>query len=291
MPTAKEVLDQRIDRVENIAERFISKSAATQSELFTELLVILEELGLGSGGQRLTSEQLLRIDSLMNEYFQRVRSGQYGSLVAGFLNEIEKQRNLNDEYFLLEFGLTPGELSNSVYQTSRSKTLRQLIGDDFKTNFINVIRDQVVSSVETGASFSQVRTDLRALFVDGDRLGQLHNWTSQVSRDLFSVFDRSYNNAVASELELQFGQYVGGLVKDSRKFCVARAGKFYHVKEVMSWASEEWQGKYRRTTESNILDWLGGYNCMHVFAYRSEVNVPDSVIERNIANGNFRQAA
>jgi hypothetical protein len=49
MPTPKELLDKRIDRVENIAERFILKAASTQEELFTELLVILEELGLGEG--------------------------------------------------------------------------------------------------------------------------------------------------------------------------------------------------------------------------------------------------
>lgn len=286
--TSEEQLNKRIDRVENIPEKFIDKAAATQAELFNELLAILEQLGLGEGSTLATSEDILRIDSLMNEYYERVRQSSYGALVAGFLEQMELQKQVNDEYYEIEFNLSPGALSESVYQSNRQKALRQLIGDDFKTNFINIIRDQVVSSVEAGASFQQLTADLRPLFTDGERLGQLHNWTSQVSRDTFSVYDRTYNNAVAVELDLQFGQYAGGLVKDSRKFCVARAGKFFHVREVQAWASEEWQGKYRRTTERNILDWLGGYNCMHIFAYRSENNVPDAVIERNVENGNYR---
>jgi hypothetical protein len=291
MATSGEILSERINRVENIPDRFISRAAATQAQLFNELLTILESLGLGrEGGVTTSAADLARIDALIDQYYQRVRQGEYGGLVAGFIDQMQKQQQLNAQYYEVEFGLTPGALSASVYQQSRQKALRQLLGDDFKTNFINVIRDQVVQSVEAGASFTQMRSDLFPLFTDGERLGQLHNWISQVTRDIFSVFDRAYNNSVAVELDLEFGQYAGGLVKDSRKFCTDRAGKFYHVKEVESWASEEWQGKYRRTNARNILDWLGGYNCMHLFAYRSIINVPDYVIERNIASGNYKRS-
>jgi hypothetical protein len=289
MPTADEILSERLNRIENIPDRFISKAAATQSELFSELLVILEKLGLSNDNRLvLSSANLEQVDNLLNQYYQRIKQGSYGALVSGFIQQLYDQKGLNDEYFSIEFGVTGSAQSQAVFQQSRQKALRQLINDDFKTNFINVIRDQVIGSVEAKASFSQLRNDLFGLFTDTDqRLGVLHNWTSQVSRDLFSVSDRAYNNAVGDELGLQFIQYAGGLVKDSRPFCVERDNQYYHVNEVRSWAVQDWQGRYRRTTESNIVDWLGWYNCMHTAAYRSLASVPLEVIQRNIENGNY----
>lgn len=290
MPTPAELLAERLERIESIPDRFINKAAATQSELFSELLVILEQLGLSNQGELLLSAaNLEQVDNLLNQYYQKVKQGSYGALVSGYIQQLDKQKSISDEFFKIEFDTGPKAQSQAVFNQSRQKALRQLINDDFKTNFINVIRDQVIGSVEAKASFSQLRNDLFGLFTDTDqRLGVLHNWTSQVSRDIFSVTDRSYNNAVGEELELQFVEYAGGLVKDSRPFCVEREGQIFHINEVRAWAALDWQGKYRRTSESNIIDWLGGYNCMHTAAYRSLINVPREVIERNIANGNYK---
>lgn len=289
MATTNEIFTERISRIETIPDRFINRVGATQAQLFNELLTLLEGLGLSGGQLELNAANLQLVDDLIQQYYLRLQQGEYGSLVSGFLNQMDRQKNLNDEYFLLEFDTRPGTISNAVHNASRQKALRQLLGDDFKTNFINVVRDQVIQSIEGQASFQQLRNDLFGLFTDTDqRLGVLHNWASQTSRDSFSVADRAYNNAVGRELELEFIQYAGGTVRDSREFCVERAGQFYHVLEVESWSTLQWQGKYRNTTPSNMLDWLGGYNCMHVAAYRSLIRVPRAVIERNIANGNYQ---
>jgi hypothetical protein len=162
------------------------------------------------------------------------------------------------------------------------------LGDDFKTNFINVIRDQVIQNIEGGANFTELKDNLYKLYSKTDVLPQMQRYISQVSYDLLSVADRSYSNTRANELGLEFGVYSGGLIKDSRPFCVERAGKYFHMLEVESWASiPQWKGRFRNTTPQNIIQWLGGYNCQHVFIHRSLINVPKSVIERNIANGNY----
>lgn len=290
MARIDDLISERIERIENIPDRFINKVAASQDELFAELILILEQLGLSRGSLQLNAQNLALVDRLMEQYYQVLRQSRYGRLVAGFIAELEKQKSLNDEIFNVEFDLSPGSQSAAVFQSSRQTALRQLIGDDFKTNFINVVRDQVIQSVEAKASFKQLRDDLFGLFNDTEqRQGTIHNWVSQISRDIFSVTDRSYNNAVAEELELEFGVYAGGLVRDSRPFCTSRAGNYYHINEVRSWANlTDWKGRYRRTTESNIIHWLGGYNCMHVFSFRSVRNVPPEVIQRNIANANYR---
>jgi hypothetical protein len=86
--------------------------------------------------------------------------------------------------------------------------------------------------------------------------------------------------AVSIPAGLQFVVYSGGLIKDSREFCVERAGNYYHKREVELWAKEEWQGKRPDTTESTIFIYAGGFRCQHMIIYVSEFSVPNDVIER-----------
>ena len=63
--------------------------------------------------------------------------------------------------------------------------------------------------------------------------------------------------------------YLGGLVKDSRPFCVARAGKEFTTEEVLAWPAEEgyqWDGMINPTDESNIFTNLGGWACRHILS-------------------------
>ena len=63
--------------------------------------------------------------------------------------------------------------------------------------------------------------------------------------------------------------YSGGLVKDSRAFCVARAGKEFTTAEVLGWPKDEkykWDGMIAGTNESNIFAYRGGWSCRHILA-------------------------
>jgi hypothetical protein len=78
------------------------------------------------------------------------------------------------------------------------------------------------------------------------------------------------------------------LIDKSRQFCQVRSGNFYHQKEVENWASLEWQGKNRLTTESSIFILAGGYKCGHSIIPVDISIVPKEVIDRNTENGNYR---
>ena len=290
--TADEILNERLKRIDNIPGRFVSKVSATQDEIFAELIEILSQLKTNKGNLVLSPDNLILLDELMSEYYEVLRKGKYGSLVSGFISEMDVQKGLINQFSEIEYNVVASVASEAVYTQSRATAVRQLLGDDFKTNFINVIRDQIISSIENQMSFKEMTTGLRGSFVNGDVLGQIVNWTNQVASDRFSITDRSYSSAVAQQLELVFGQYAGGLIKDSREFCVERDSKFFHINEVHDWGNiKQWQGRYRRTTPDNIMQWLGGFRCQHLFIFRSLASVPKVVIERNIANGNFKPSA
>jgi hypothetical protein len=81
--------------------------------------------------------------------------------------------------------------------------------------------------------------------------------------------ERQYVVGVGQKEGMDKWLYSGGLVKDSRPFCVARAGKIYTTAEVLAWPRQEkykWAGMIPGTNESNIFAYAGGYRCRHILA-------------------------
>jgi hypothetical protein len=78
----------------------------------------------------------------------------------------------------------------------------------------------------------------------------------------------------------EFFLYQGRPIDTTRPFCRARAGKYWHRREIESWADEEWSGKTKGTTTATIFNYLGGYNCRHVLVPVRQDVVPASDLER-----------
>jgi hypothetical protein len=288
--TPNQILSKRLERIETIPNKFIDAVNASQPQLYAELMEILSMLNVSAGELVLDQANLLLVDELMNEYYLRLRNGKYGGQVAWLINEMQVQKGLIDEFTELSYNAIASAQSQAVFASSTLTASRSLLGDDFKTNFINVIRDQVNTAIEAQANFNEFRNGLLQMFTNGERDGQILNWVKQVTNDRFAGADRNYTFAIGNELGLEFVQYVGGLLQDSRDFCIERDKKYYHIKEVQKWGTtpKQWQGRYRNTTPDNITQWLGGYNCKHSIAFVSAINVPKVDIERNIANGNYK---
>jgi len=287
MPTLNELISDRLDRIESVPDRLINGVSKIQSEVFAELVTILGELGVGESFV-LTEANLIRIDELMNQYYQVLKDGKYGSYVAWYLDQLDVQKGIVNEFAALDYEDFVTAVADGVFTSSKQIAVRELLGDDFKTNFINVVRDNLVSSIEGQASFEQIVSNMSGLFDGKERNAQMLGWVKQIASDRFAITDRAYGDAIAAETGLVFFQYRGGIIKDSRKFCIDRVDKFYHVKEAEAWATLEWAGKFRNTNPQNILQVLGGYRCQHVPVFRSLRSVPKIDIQRNIANGNFK---
>lgn len=87
--------------------------------------------------------------------------------------------------------------------------------------------------------------------------------------------------------------YRGGVTDTTREFCRKRNGEYFHFKEIMDFAKEDWEGKHPKTTERTIFKYSGGFcnvgdideTCHHVFMPTSISAVPKDAIRRNIAKG------
>jgi len=98
-------------------------------------------------------------------------------------------------------------------------------------------------------------------------------------------YDSAYSTALAEETGLKYFMYMGSLVKDSRDFCVAHAGKIFTREDAEKWRTwtpekgeypEGYQVKQRDTSAvpsylnypgyDPLLD-RGGYRCRHFLSW------------------------
>jgi len=82
--------------------------------------------------------------------------------------------------------------------------------------------------------------------------------------DVISQYERMASRAVANKLGLKHFEYSGDIIKDTRDFCIERAGNVYSVEEAKTWNDLWWRGKIEGV---DVMVALGGYNCRHSVLY------------------------
>lgn len=106
--------------------------------------------------------------------------------------------------------------------------------------------------------------------------------------DVFQQYDAAYNKKLSEEFDLKYFIYQGGLVKDSRDFCIAHNDKVFSIEESDEWRTWTPQQSLEKnefpegyTPKDNLYQTpsymnydgydplvdRGGYNCRHILAY------------------------
>lgn len=298
--TLLEILAEKNQRIEDIPEAFQSSVEKLQRKIYNRITELIGELETIDGKIVMSEANLLRVQNINDELKRVLNSREYIEAVRKFTDEFDTQKALNDRYLKKAFGsdFTEVGIANQLVKNSKNNAFELLAGAQAEQNFIAPIRTQLENAVASGASFKDTISGIRES-VEGteETDGRLLRYSKQVTWDAFAVSDRSYTNAVADDLEVEWFRYSGGLVKDSRCFCEERDKQYFHYKEVEAWGRMEdlgqcntgdgWQGMMVGTNESTIFIVAGGYNCKHTISPVSITIVPRDVILRNIANGNF----
>lgn len=285
--------DQLSAKVEGIVSRvetsFGTQLNSTQSALFEQMQLLLKRLDLNTDGTIKQSQANRQILSRANDYFEKAfrQSGYYQSLNQ-FPDEITIIADANTAYFAFmadQFSVDAQYLKSLQLQTvSQLESL--LANEGIEAAVKRPILDILSQNINTSAKYSDLVGQLRNFILGDDQLqGKLQSYAGQIVADTLFNFSRAMQEAISMKTGLQFVVYSGGLVADSRDFCVERAGNFYHKDEVSAWADEDWQGKRRGTTGSTIFIYAGGYRCNHQIIYVSELVVPKEVVERAKTEG------
>lgn len=85
---------------------------------------------------------------------------------------------------------------------------------------------------------------------------QLTLWT----QNAYMQYERAGGDIARKEVGLKHAVYSGGLIKESRQFCITRNGLAFTEEEIMSWIDEDFPEKW---DGYNPITDLGCYNCRH----------------------------
>jgi hypothetical protein len=148
--------------------------------------------------------------------------------------------------------------------------------------------EQLTAAVATRSTLSETVKALRTV-IEGDKDvdGRLVANVKTVAQTAQAIADRNYSAQVNEAIGAEWYRYAGSEIDTTRDFCAERHGQYFHKKEIEGWADLNWDGKIAETNSRTIFSNAGGWNCRHSIIAVSIRRVPQDVIQRNIANGNY----
>lgn len=280
-PQLAERLETIITRAE---ERFGAAILESQKQMYSDIVVLLKDLELDGGGYIKNSGANRKIIQQAGKLFNSSleSSGYYGAL-GQYVSNLAVINEANAIYFAaLSESFAPNKLFIKSLQKQTVESLEStLLNEGLAANVKQPLLNILNQNVNGGGSFSGMLDQVRGYIqgVEGKQ-GTLMKYSRTWTADALFNYSRSYQQAVSTDLGLEFYFYSGGIVKDSRDFCRERHDQHFHQKEIESWAALDWQGKNPNTTESSIFIYAGGYSCRHSMIPVHKSTVPQEVKDR-----------
>lgn len=302
-------LQERLNRLQTVPDELVDAMSKVEREAMGRVLALMDQLDVVDGNIANSSKNLSLIKTIEEDLRTALFNNSYYKAVNAFGKEFGVQAELTNEYFssILDDFEVVGKYK-TVLQTSQANALSLLSQDVFTQTLIKPIQDSLLSGVINNGSFQETLANLRTVILGNNDLdGRLLSHVKRIAYDSFAIANRQYTQTIATNLKFEWYQYVGGVISDSRCFCIERHGKYYHVNEIKAWGRGEhigacgqynkslsrtgWQGMNLDTTEITIMVLVGGYSCKHDLLPVAKRSVPKSTIERSINEGFYQEAA
>lgn len=276
--------------INQVEDKFSANIAKIQDTLYRKVLSVLKDLELDADGYILQNNANRALLTWSEGIFEEViKSPGYQKAVEETLSTVPDIDQLQNQYF---------EAVNSKFKPNRSyiKSLQQQVIADVNTMALNdglivnvkaPLNKILNQNISSGGSFSGFISQIKT-FLTGEegKEGRLLRYSRTWVNDTLFSYSRAYQQAVTSDLRLEFYLFYGTVIakgkgsEGSRGWCLEKKGKYFHHKEIELWAAEDWGGKKPDTTESSIFINLGGWNCVDQLIPVHESIVPEAVIQR-----------
>jgi len=263
--TLKELQKLKAELKTALARDFSSEVKKAEREIYLRVLELLSSLERDGANIALTEGNIKIADLIKEELPKIVRESSYTDGVKDFIKGINEQKALVDTYVAttLKTAVSNTPFASAVFDQTKRNTINLLINSTPETGFLLELENIIDVAVRSGQSWKETVSQVREYAVGVDDGGKLNQHSKQIAYDAIAINDKAYTSAIADELESEWFLYAGGEIATTRHFCEERFGKFFHYKEIESWASLNWAGKNSETTEQSIYEYLGGWNCQH----------------------------
>lgn len=289
--TAKGTTNQIIDITDTAVAVFNTGMEVTQRNVMRNVTRFIRQIETDSqGGIIISTGNLKTIRGIKGEISNLIVDKPYMNRVGEYLGNFSKIKGVTDNLFE---GLSEFESSSQLFKNILSINVRLTKNSLSKTginhNVIQPVINIITKGVTSGSSIMDMEDSLRLQILgDNERLGGLERYTKQITRDALNQYSRNYNEAISVDLGMDWYYYSGSKIDDTRSYCLERAGKYFHKKEVEQVPSR-WAGMIPGTNSSSIFINAGGYNCRHLYMPVLIDVVPQSVVERNQSSGNYQR--
>ena len=291
MPTLEKIIKEKVERLESVPNNLAVSVKKAQKDIFNEVLDLLGRLDRKDGAIVMSKQNLILIDEITLKTKKVVLGSDYVSAVQDFVNEFDTQATITTDFFeKLDVTITNEALTEQMLKSAKKNSAELLLGTPMDAQFLQPIKGLLDDAVSSGASWAKTVGDIQDFVIGNDKVdGRLLRYSKQIASDSFATADRAYTNVVADDAGFEWYFYTGGLLEDSREFCVERNNKYFHYKEVEKWGTlKNWQGRMPNTDPQTIFITCGGFNCKHSLIPQSVFAIPITDVKRNIANGNYK---
>jgi hypothetical protein len=269
---------------------------------------IIPQLDMSNGRIRSTLKNF-RILSSLDKVYNDFQNGQRVAFVEEVGGTLSGINNRTINYFQVMMGLeTPATFKAVAASVSKKMGLRLgldggsiVSGGFFDTLIKNEALLLEVKQMTAQAVTAQIpmKDYIKGLntIINGDegKIGGIERQFNRYAHDVYHQYASAYSTAMADETGMKYFIYQGGLVKDSRDFCVAHNNKVFKREDAEKWRT--WtpsQGVYpegykiKQKNQDEVPSYLsypgydpltdrGGYRCRHWISW-----LVDSIAERMI---------
>ena len=148
---------------------------------------------------------------------------------------------------------------NALLKIMSDSAFREMSG--LADQYVEKINGAIFRGTTAGTPINIIEQEVKQLLVGGtDAAGRpMSSHAKTLTGTAYMEADRTMTLEMADRFDSQKFRYSGSLIKDSRDFCIHRAGKIFTREEIESWTGLTWSGK----KDGNIFITLGGYGCRH----------------------------
>jgi hypothetical protein len=261
--TLEQIQSKKQKNLDTIGEEFGKQVEESQNEVLPLIIALLALFSYDKNGNiSFDTANYARVNAFMDGVDGAVAGSKYFDTLVFLMDKVDAQAELTREMYR-KMGLDPDAVSGIDYEAQATSMLEDLT--NFKSGFSTALRNFILASIASGSDRTALEEGIAQIVKGGaGKKGLLFDTATLTADTMFAVIDRSFTFAMGEALGIKKYLYAGGLVNDSRPFCVARDGKVFTKEEVRSWGKlGDWKGKIVGTDESTIFIYLGGYRCRH----------------------------
>lgn len=215
-------------RIDQAVEKFSEGVEASQNFIYGRINAIIKGLELNGGRIRQNRDNRALLRKVSREVNRIIFSPAFQKKTDELITDFERLAGISQRFY---------KVSDQAFISDLEKlaidNVVALLDDGIKTELQGPIKNILNSNISTGGNFvdlqDQLSTEIRG---NSQRLGSMERYTKLFTNDSLSDFSASYNEAIANKLGLEFYKYIGPKADNTRAFCLTRAGKFYHKREV-----------------------------------------------------------